>query len=92
MMQVIQKDKIQMLVLNEGEEIIVSTSNKSTGYVSIYNDGKIMHIEDVNKNEYTTPYIERQMARHEKAINRAKKQHERYLKSKEEKKKDEKKD
>lgn len=61
MLKIVQEDNIQKLVLNEGEEIIITTNNEKTGYVSIYNNGKNMIIDGtINKKTYKIPRQERE--------------------------------
>lgn len=50
-MQIIEKNNKKIIVLEDLEEIIVSTSNKETGYISIYNDGKGMRVQELDKEE-----------------------------------------
>ena len=58
-MEVLQDRVIKTIVVEQDEEVIITTNNKTTGYVSIYNDGKYMRIEDLNKKESQIPYKER---------------------------------
>lgn len=51
-MQIIEKDNKKVIVLEESEEIIVSTNNKETGYISIYNDGKNMCVHELIEEKY----------------------------------------
>lgn len=70
-MELIQQNNIKILVLDKKEEIIVSTSNNNTGYVSIYNAIEGMRLESLNKKEAMIPYIEREKKRYTKVLKKA---------------------
>lgn len=87
MLQVVKNGDTQMIVLNEGEEIVITTSNKKTGYVSIYNNGKNMVVDStINKDDYTIPYKERKRIDEERAKKIREYNHRKYLERKEKKK------
>lgn len=71
MLKIVQDDKIQKIVLNVGEEIVITTSNEKTGYVSIYNNGKNMIIDGtINKKTYKIPHQERESIHNKKRKSR----------------------
>lgn len=87
MLQVVKNGDIQMIVLNKDEEIIITTSNKQTGYVSVYNNGENMVIDGtINKRDYSIPFKERKRIAEERANKVREYNHKRYLESKEKKK------
>ena len=60
-MEILQDRSIKTIVIDKDEEVIITTNNKTTGYISIYNDGKYMRVEDISKKESEVPYKERQI-------------------------------
>lgn len=81
-MQVIKKDKIQMLVLNDDDEIIITSANGKS-YVSIYETNGNMTIDGtINSKNYMIPFKERLEIDKQRALKTKERNHQAYLKRK----------
>ena len=83
MMQVIDKGSIKMLVLNEGDEVIITSSTHKNSYTSVYHNGdNLVFDSTINSKNYMIPYKEREEIGKQKALKVKEQKHNSYLKNK----------